>query len=83
MQVPEATVDVYDLPQSRKYEIGSARERANVESVTVAEGMDEPADRQIRSRVLRLDRRHDARSLALGNGVDHDTKGFISGWDRH
>ena len=60
MQVPEATVNVYDLPQPRKYEIGSARERANVESVTVAEGMDEPADQQFRSRVLRLDRRHDA-----------------------
>jgi hypothetical protein len=71
VHVPETTVDVNNPSQSRKYKIGSAWERTNVQTITVAEGMHETADHQFRGRVLRLDRRHDAGSLGLCEGVGH------------
>jgi hypothetical protein len=74
MQVPEATVDVDDLSQSRKYQIGTAGKRPDVQTVAVSQRMNEPTDHHFRGRVLRLDRRHDAGAFTIGNRNDRSTK---------
>ena len=71
VHVPEAAVDVDDLPQSREHQIGSAGKRSDVQAVTVSERMHKTSDRQFGSGVLRLDRRHNAGPLGLRNGVSH------------
>jgi len=43
VHVPKAAIDVDDLSDPRKYEIGRAGERVNMQAVS--EGMREPADR--------------------------------------
>jgi len=42
-----------------------------MQTVAVSQRMDEPADQKFRSRVLRLDRRHDAGSFGLRERVSH------------
>ena len=77
VHVPETAVDVDDFPQSRENEIGCAGERADVQTVTVSQGMDQPPDHQFRSCVLRLDRRHDAGSFGLRERVRHVIRGQL------
>lgn len=69
--MPEATVDVDDLPKPAKDHVGRARQRSNVKSVAVAHRMDQPTDSHFRRRVLRFDCRHDTGTLGFGNGVGH------------
>ena len=71
VQVPEAAVDIDDLVEAGEYEVGGPRERADMQTITVAQGMHETADQQFRRRVLRLDRRHDVGPLGFREGV-HD-----------
>jgi hypothetical protein len=44
VHVPETAIDVDNLPPSWEHEVRRARERTNVQTVTVAEGMHETAD---------------------------------------
>jgi len=71
MHMPETAVDVDDLSQSREDEIGCPRERADMKTVAIPERMDQPSNCELRSRILRLDRRHDARPIGGAEGIHH------------
>ena len=83
MHVPETPIDVDDLPQSWENKIRGARQRTDMQTVTVSQGMHEPANKKFRGCVLRLHRRHDSGSLSFRDSIRHDKRDFTSGLDRH
>jgi len=52
MHVPETAVDIDDLPQPWENEVRRARQGPDVQTVTVAQGVDELADQPFGSGVL-------------------------------
>jgi len=78
--MPETAVDVDDLPQPRKDEIGRAGEGSGVQAVAIAERMREAADNHFGGRVFRLHGRHNARSFAFGYTSVVSSKFF---WNVH
>jgi hypothetical protein len=58
VHVPVATVDEDNLPPAPEDEIGSSRQISAVQAVSVAEGMYQPTDAQLRRGVLRPDALH-------------------------
>jgi hypothetical protein len=69
--MPEAAVDVDDLPQTREHQVGRAGKIADVKPITVSERMDQATDEHLRHRVFRLHRRHDAGTLGFRKDVSH------------
>lgn len=80
--VPEAAADEDDFVEAGEDEIGSAGERPDVKAVAVAESMSESADDQLRGRVPRFDRRHDAGAFGFGEGVDHGANLVFRIWEQ-
>ena len=69
MRVPETAVDVDDFAKLTKNDVGIAGKGADVQTIPIAEAIDRAANDGFGPRVLRLDRRHDARSLCLAERV--------------
>lgn len=73
MHVPEAAVDVDNLSQLRQNDIGRAGKVAAMQAESVSQGMDQPPDFHFRLRVARSHRRHNSRSLCLGDSFAHES----------
>ena len=69
--MPETPVNQDYFASRREHEIRGARKRLHMEAIAAAQGMNQSADGQFRSGVLRLHRPHDAGSLEFGERVSH------------
>jgi hypothetical protein len=61
--MPETAVHKNDLPLLPKNQIRTSRQILSMKSISVSKGKDEPANEQLRARILRSDSRHDNRSF--------------------
>jgi hypothetical protein len=68
MGVPEAAVDEDRYPMARERDVRRSRQATTIQPESVAHGVDEATDGEFRSRVLVLDRPHDARARLVVHG---------------
>ena len=74
MTVPETSMhEDRDFP-ARKYNIGSTRQALGMKSVSISQAMKKATYLPFRSRVLGLDRLHDATALARRPRIGHDNR---------